>query len=70
MKKRKEELDPGLLSLSLCSVVFFSSAPGLGLWSPRSTLIGVGKTIIRGAIQRPDLKTWNGADCQLVFSSY
>lgn len=28
VKKRKEELDPVLLSLSLCSVAFFSSAPG------------------------------------------
>ena len=28
VKKRKQELDPGLLALSLCAVAFLSSAPG------------------------------------------
>lgn len=28
VEKRKEELDPGLLAVSLCPVAFFSSAPG------------------------------------------
>lgn len=52
----------------LCCFLLFSS--WLRTLKPKKHLIGVGKTLIGGAIQRPDLKLWSGADCQLVFSSY